>query len=176
MPKLTIEGIFKESIQIGLKNALAVIVNGILWVLTIWIPYLNIGTTIGLISLVAKMGKDEGLKMTEIFNPEYRKYMGEFFLEKSFSAFGVFIGFLFFIIPGIVIAIAWSLAPLLVLDKGVDPIAALKQSNELTYGHKWTMFLGQFLLMLVLFIAMAILSTIGKAISPILGSLVALIC
>lgn len=176
MAKLTLEGMFKESIQIGLKNAVAVIVNVILWGLTFWIPYLNVGTTIGLVTLVAKMGKDEGLSMTEIFNPEYRKYMGEFFLVVSFVMGGVFMGFCFFIIPGYVIAIAWSLAALLVLDKNMDPIAAIKKSNELTYGSKWMIFLGSLLFYAVLFIAMGILVSIVSLISEILGSLVGLAC
>jgi uncharacterized membrane protein len=122
------------------------------------------------------MGKDEGLSMTEIFNPGYRKYMGEFFLVKSFAGIGILMGSFFFFIPGIVISIAWSLAPLLVLDKGVEPVAAIKQSNELTYGHKWTMFLGQFIMMLVLIIAMMIISSIGSAIHSVIGGLLGLIC
>ena len=167
---------FKESIQLGLKNALAIIVNVILWALTFWIPYLNVGTTIGLVTLVAKMGKDEGLKMTEIFNPDYRKYMGEVFLVISFVGAGVMMGFFFFIIPGYVIGIAWSLAALLVLDKNMDPISAIKKSNDLTYGNKWMIFLGSLLFSIVIIVAMTILTSIFSLIHEVLGSLVGLVC
>lgn len=169
MNQLTIGGIFNEGIKIGLNNAVALIVNGILWLLTIWIPYLNVGTTIGMISLAAKMARSEGVSMTEIFNPEYRRFMGEFFLVLTFFTIGMYAGIIFLVIPGYVIAIAWSLAPLLVVDRGMDPIAAIKKSNELTYGNKWIIFGGGFLLYIVLLIAAGILVAIGNAIHPYIG-------
>jgi len=176
MGTITLEGMFKEGIQIGIKNALAVIVNVILWALTIWIPYFNVGTTIGLQTLVAKMGRDEGLKYTEIFSPEYRKYMGEFFLVMGFMMMGYFFGLMLFFIPGLVILLAWSLAPLLVLDKNMEPTSAIKKSNDITYGHKWMMFLGPLLVWVVLVIVMAIISYIGSLIHPVVGGFLSLIC
>ncbi|MCS6972122.1 MAG: YciC family protein [Leptospiraceae bacterium] len=169
MKTLTVGDIVKEGVAIGLKNAGAVIVNGLLWLLTIWIPYLNVGTTIALTNLAAKMGKDEGLEMTEIFKPHYRKFMGEYFLVLMFTFFGSYIGFFFLIVPGMVMQIAWGLAPLLVLDKGMEPIAAIKKSNELTYGHKWTIFGGNVVLFLLLGVAITILSTIGNFIHMYVG-------
>ena len=71
----------ENSIKKGLKYLVPVLVNSLLWVLTVWIPYINIGTTIGLVAgVLAKMSRDEEVSLTEIFNPEYRKPMGEFFL------------------------------------------------------------------------------------------------
>ncbi len=169
MNQLTIGGFFNEGIKIGLRNAAALIVNGILWVLTIWIPYLNVGTTIGMFSIAAKMARAEGISMTEIFNPQYRKFMGEFFLVMAFFMIGMYTGIIFLIIPGYVIAIAWSLAPLLVVDRGMDPIEAIKKSNELTYGHKWVIFGGMTLLYIAVVIAAGILIGIGNAIHPYIG-------
>lgn len=171
MNGLTFEGMFKDGFSIGIKNITAVIVNMLLWVLTVWIPYLNIGTTIGLISMVAKMGRADGLKMTEIFNPSYRKYMGEFFLVYGFMMSGIFMGFIFLVIPGIVIGIAWSLSPLLVLDKGLDPVAAIKKSNDLTYGKKWLIFLGKLAVSMVMIIAVAIIGSLLSIISMPLGAI-----
>ena len=48
--------------------------------------------------------------------------------------------FFFMIIPAIVINLSWSLSLLLLIDKGMDPSAAMGESNKLTYGHKWTIF------------------------------------
>lgn len=173
--ELTINGIIQNAIQIGLKNAVPVMVNGLLWLLTIWIPYLNVGTSIGMVGIIAKMGREEGLSMTEIFNPNYRKYMGEFFIVMSFLIIGVLVGYIFVIIPGIVIATAWSLAIYLVIDKGMDPIAAIKKSNELTYGKKWVIFGGMFIVSMMVYVALLILSSIGNAIDPIVGSILILI-
>ena len=110
------------------------------------------------------MGKGGTISFTEIFNPDYRKYMGEGFLTIGLMMSGIWIGFAFFIIPGIVISIAWCLALLLVFDKKMDPISAIKKSNDATYGSKWMIFLG-YLIYWVLIIAvlyvLALIPTIG---------------
>ena len=122
--KLDLMETIQGGIQRGLKSFPALIVNGILWVLTIWIPYLNVGTTIGMANLPAKMASDEGLSMTEIFNPEYRKSFGEFFIVVGLMVMGMLPAYLLMIVPAYVLGIAWSLAVLLVLDQKLEPLAA----------------------------------------------------
>ena len=170
MSKITVVGIVKDGTQIGIKNLLPVLVNSILFILTCWIPYLNVGTLIGMISLPAKMCKGETLSFTEIFNPVYRKYMGEGFLAMGLMSTGITLGLVFFIIPGIVISIAWSLTLLLVFDKKMDPIAAIKKSNDVTYGNKLVIFLG----VLVYLILIGIVTTILTLI-PVIGWLLTII-
>ena len=160
MAKVTIQGILVDGTKIGIANLLPVCVNYLLFVLTCWIPYLNVGTFIGIQSLPAKMSRNEQLSYTEIFNPVYRKYMGEGFLTTSFITSGVVTGFIFLIIPGIVIAIAWSLALLLVFDKNMDPIAAIKKSNDLTYGNKLMIAVGKFVYYIALGFVIGILTKI----------------
>ena len=53
MADLTVNGIINNGFTKGFKYALSVAVNSILWVLTIWFPYIKVGTTIGLFGLVA---------------------------------------------------------------------------------------------------------------------------
>jgi len=139
--KLEIIGTIKDGVGIGIKNIGPIIVNVILWILTCWIPYLNVGTTIGLcVGIITKASRGEVISMTEIFDKKYRKYMGEFFLTSGLVGMGAGVGFCFFIIPGIVIGLAWSLAVLLVIDKGKNPTEAITISNLCTYGNKWRMF------------------------------------
>ncbi|MDR0442089.1 MAG: hypothetical protein LBH44_01620 [Treponema sp.] len=139
--KLEIVATLKEGVGIGVKNIGPILVNLVLWVLTAWIPYLNVGTTIGLmIGVVSKASKGEAIPFTEIFDPKYRKYMGEFFLVSGLVGVGVGIGMVFAVIPGIVIGLAWCFAPLLVIDKGKNPMEAITLSNNLTYGNKGRMF------------------------------------
>lgn len=167
MENLAVDMIIKKSFEKGLKNMVPLLVNVILWILTIWIPYLNVGTTIGLfVGITSKMAKDQPISMTEIFDPTFRKRMGEFFLVTSFIQMGVWIGLMFFFIPGIVIGLSWSLAVLLVIDKELSPMEAINKSNTLTYGKKWTLFLGRLVLFilagLAVGIALAILGLIFK--------------
>ncbi|MCL1908514.1 MAG: hypothetical protein FWG12_03990 [Holophagaceae bacterium] len=159
--KLAFGATLQEGIAIGTKNIGPILVNVFLWILTIWIPYLNVGTTIGLTTgIVAKASKGEFIPMTEIFDPSYRKYMGEYFTTIGLMMMGIQVALLLFIIPGIVIGLAWSLAPLLVIEKGKNPTEALLLSNNCTYGYKWRMFGICFLA----FVAFAILSSILTAI------------
>jgi len=162
--KLAVGATIQEGIAIGVKNIGPILVNVLLWALTIWIPYINVGTTIGLMAgIVSKASRGEIIPITEIFDPKYRKYMGEFFLVVGLSGMGIFTGMIFGIIPGIVISLAWSLAILLVVDKGKNPTKALILSNNCTYGYKWRM-VGIYLLTYLIFIVpLLILSGIGSA-------------
>jgi len=141
---LTVGGIIQNGLKTGLKNATGLLGAVALWALTLWIPYLNVGTTIGLLGLVSAMSRGEVIKPTEIFNAKYRERMGEFFLVIAFVSIGVIVGLAFVGVPGVVIALSWSLAPLLVIDQGLNPSEALTRSNELTRGKKVTLFFGLF--------------------------------
>jgi len=162
--KLGIISTIKEGITIGIKNIGPILVNVFLWAVTVWIPYLNVGTTIALtVGIVSKASRGEPIPFTEIFDPKYRKYMGEYFLVSGLVSLGVGIGTIFGIIPGIVIGLAWCLAALLVVDKGKNPTEALTMSNNLTYGNKWRMFGVYFLTVLAFFIIILILMGIANA-------------
>jgi len=162
--KLAVVDTIKEGIAIGVKNIGPILVNVVLWGLTVWIPYLNVGTTIGLfVGIVSKASKGEVISMTEIFDPKYRKFMGEFFLTSGLIGIGVGTGIVFGIIPGIVIGIAWSLALLLVIDKGKNPSEALTLSNNCTYGNKGRIFGICFLIFLAMFVTTLIFTGIGTA-------------
>jgi len=162
--KLMVGATIQEGIAIGIKNIGPILVNILLWVLTIWIPYINVGTTIGLMAgIVSKASRGEIIPITEIFDPKYRKYMGEFFLVAGLSGIGIFTGLIFGIIPGIVISLAWSLAILLVVDKGKNPTKALVLSNNCTYGYKWKMAGIYLLTSLVFGVVQGILLGIGAA-------------
>ncbi len=176
MNELSVGGIVGNGVKQGLSNAGAIVANVILWVLTVWIPYLNVGTTIGLsVGLVAKAGRGEPISPTEIFNPTYRKQMGDYFLVTALVSMGTSIAMLLLIIPGIVLSIAWSIATLLVVDKGLNPTAALTKSNNLTYGKKWTIFFGLLVLGLIVGAVAAILAAIGSAVAETFGVVLAVV-
>ncbi|MEX0844592.1 MAG: hypothetical protein WD022_04895 [Balneolaceae bacterium] len=165
MNNLSIGSIITNGFKIGFKNIIQVIGALILYVLTVWIPYLNVGTTIGIYSIVPALSKGEHFKPTSIFASENRDKMGGFFLLLGFLYLGVTIGMIFLVIPAIVIGVAWGLAIYLFIDQGTSPLESLSKSYELTYGHKWTIFLGVFILSLIIGIVVAILTFIGQMFS-----------
>lgn len=162
--KIQFGTVFSEGFANGMKNLPSLLGALVLWILTIWIPYVNVGTTIAILTLPILMSKGIVFSPLDIFSKKYYRYMGEFFLTSGLMAIGIWIGFLFFVIPGIVISIAWSLSIYLVLDKGLNAAEALRLSNKLTYGNKWTLFAVS----LVLWLAFVIVAFIfGKI--PFIG-------
>lgn len=164
--------ILKNGIEIGLKNALSVIGAVVLWILTIWIPYINVGTTIAIVTLPLAMSRGKIISPTEIFDAKYRKFMGEFFILQGLMFMAMIPALLLMIAPAIVLSIAWMLAVLLLIDKGLNPAEALTASNKYTNGHKWTIFLS----ILVFSIAVGILNAIfAGLIGGIVGKIITLL-
>jgi len=148
-----------DGLNISLKNIGPILVNLLFWVLTIWIPYLNIGTTIGMFSgIVIKASREETISYTEIFNPGYRKYIGDYFLTFCLIFMGVLTGLIFLIAPGIILSIAWSFALLLVIDKEKNPMDAIKLSHDITYGHKGRIFFIHIILSVIFTVIQAVLN------------------
>ncbi len=167
--KLSVGMIFNEGLQIALKNVASIFGAVILWILTIWIPYINVGTTIAIMTMPIELSKGNIMSPTAIFDPKYRKYMGEVFILAGLMSIAISVAMLFLFIPGIVIGIAWSLSFYLLLDKGLNPTEAITKSNEITYGYKWTIFFGKLVLILIPYIVILIGASINvKIVSPIL--------
>jgi uncharacterized membrane protein len=59
------------------------------------------------------------------------------------------IGFLMFIVPGVIFACRLAFVSYLVMDKGLDPVAAIEKSWNMTRGHGWRIF-GMFWISLFL--------------------------
>lgn len=167
--KIEVGEVVSHAFSKGIANILPLFVNTLLWALTIWIPYLNVGTTIGLMTgVLGKLASGESLSMTEVFNSDYRKYMGQYFLVSIFVGMGTFIGFTFLIIPGIVISISWMFAPILVVNKGLQPLDAIQKSNEATYGNRLQIFLVQIVISVLISIIFGVVSAIAFSVPDLM--------
>lgn len=158
--KITVGGVIQEGIGIGLKNSLSLLGAVLLWIVTIWIPYLNVGTTIAMNTIPIALSKGKIISPTFIFDAKYRKYMGEYFNLIGLMFISILPALLFMIIPAYVISISWSLAIYLLLDKGVSPSEALIQSNKATYGYKWTILFISLILIVSFYVLVGIFSLI----------------
>ena len=158
--KLEVIPTIQEGISVALVNYLSILAAVVLYVLTIWIPYLNVGTTIAMASLPAEMAKGNVVNPLFIFDGKYRRNMGEFFILMALMYGAVSVGFMFGIIPGIVIGYAWYIAIILFVDKDRNALEALRESNQLTYGNKMRIFCIELVLGLAIVIACGIITGI----------------
>lgn len=147
--KLSVVDVLKSGVATGTINLIPMVIAVVLWLLTIWIPYINIGTTIAICTIPIQLSKGKLISPLFIFEARYRQYMGEFFLACGFISAGVTVASFFMVIPGIVLGFAWSQALFILLDKNVNPAEALTLSNKLTAGNKFRIFLSYIGLFLV---------------------------
>ncbi len=147
--QLTIGDIISNSFGLAIKNAGSILLIMLVYVLTIWIPYINLGTSIAMYAFVIAMARNEAFTVEELFSCKYRKLMGPMLLLFGMSFLAIVFGLLWMIIPGIVLMLAWGQASYLIVDKNLDPMEALKTSYKITYGKKWTIFLSGLILSLL---------------------------
>lgn len=76
---LEIISTISEGMTIGLKNVASLAVAVILYFLTIWIPYINVGTTIAMMTIPGRLAKGEIISPLFIFDDKYRKDFSAFF-------------------------------------------------------------------------------------------------
>jgi len=168
--KLDVISILKEAFALAMKNVIPLIVMVVLFFLTVWIPYLNVATTIGLYKAIVAMSHGETVDPLSLFDKENFAKMGDFFLLMGLMYIGVIVAFCFMFIPGFVISIAWSMAYYFFIEKGIPPLKCLSLSFEVTRGEKWRIFA----LMLLSAVIMVLIAALFGFI-PHIGYLLSLI-
>jgi uncharacterized membrane protein len=112
--------------------------------LFIAVPFFVFGTLVqlGLIKIVLSISgnKSEG---TRILFQQYR-FILRYTVGIVLYCFVVCVGLLFFIIPGVVLAIRYSLWSLVLVNKDCDISTAYKESRRLTKGSNRTLFVLYF--------------------------------
>lgn len=126
--------------------------------------------SIGLIQIFLKISRGNKASVKELFGG--RKYLLNYFLGWLLYSIICLVGFILFIIPGIIWGIKYSLYPYLVIDKEMGPVEALKESGKITYGYKWNLFFLTMLSLLMIF-AGALLLGIGLFVAVPMSFLIA---
>ena len=86
-----------------------------------------------------KAARGDKLEISNMFEA-FRNYWNTV-LANLLVGIIVFIGFVLFIIPGIIFACKLVFTPYLVVDRKMQVIEAVKQSWRMTNGHAWKVFL-----------------------------------
>jgi len=164
---LSFGDILSYSFRWGFGQYFRIFLMYALWVLTLWIPYVNVGTTIAVTAGAAiLLSRQQRIDPTFIFDRRYRQVMADWFILSSLIGGGVLLGIVFLVIPGIVLALGWLLAPLLLVDRGTAVMDSLRQSWQATMGEKWTLFFGLLAVYLLYAIPAALVYGILQAILP----------
>ena len=111
----------------------------------------------GFLSMMLRHSNGEHIVFDDLFDVVDKRWIYFAFLAVVKTAL-IMLGFLCFIIPGVYLAIRWMFAELLVIDKGLRPLEALKASSKLTEGVRWKLF--AFVLVVVLLSLLGLLALI----------------
>lgn len=161
-PSLSVGSIISNGFSLGFRNFFPLIGAFILWLITIWIPYLNVGSTVGLYALIVKMSRGEKFSPVAIFSRSYRQIFPEFFLLLAIVYIGIFLGYFFFLIPGLILSIVWCISYFLLIDKEMGVLESLKSSNKATYGFKWDIFGGLIIISIIFIVILIVILLLFK--------------
>ena len=128
---------------------------------------LQITVSLGLINVVLKIHDGKKTTHSDLFK-HYRLIIPYVIGSVIYSVI-VFVGFLMLVIPGIIWAIKFQYFSYLMVDRGMGPIDALKESAKITEGVRTNLFFLKLLLVVInivgmLFFVVGLLVTIPLSI------------
>jgi uncharacterized membrane protein len=111
-------------------------INSIAFILTM-IVALYLGA--GIVSFSLKVARGQPYQFGDLFAGG--KYFLSMFAAGLLIGIAVDIGLIFLVVPGIILSLGFSVAPWVIVDRGLGPIEGMKASWELTDGHKGNIFI-----------------------------------
>ena len=119
--------------------------NGLLvLVLQLVRTYVNTLITIGMLRVSLNIVRHKHHSLEDFKVPF--KDVVNYFLTGLILAAIVIGGIILLIVPGVIWAIKYGYAPMLVADKGLSPMDAIRASGKITNGHKMDLFLLGFVM------------------------------
>lgn len=114
---------------------------------------------IGAIKIVLKVAAGTKTTLSEFFNLTLNQFLDYIVVSLIYFVI-VAAGLLLLVVPGIIWMLKYQFAVYLVVDKKMQPLAAIKRSAEITAGHKGSLFI-LWLLSLVIVVIGALLFGVG---------------
>jgi uncharacterized membrane protein len=112
---------------------------------------INTTITVGLINVYLKLHDTNMANYPDLYSK--LNLVGKTILANLLYGLIITVGIILLIVPGLIFAIKYLFFSFLVVDKGLNPIEALKQSGRITKGHRWQL--------LLLALSMALLNLLG---------------
>lgn len=99
----------------------------------------------------------ETVQLSTLWHPKpYWKFLGTSIL----ATLAIGIGFVLLIVPGIIAMLFFMFSTFIVIDRGLGPIEAMKESMRITAGYRWPL-LGFLLLVFLIVLAGALVFGVG---------------
>ena len=98
--------------------------------------------SMGILKISLKLHDGDDASFSDLFSSW--ELLINYILVQIVSSFLILLGLFLLIIPGIILAVKFSFAGYFVVDKGLNPIEALRKSAAITKGVKWDL-LGLYL-------------------------------
>lgn len=134
-----VEGMLQKALR---ADSLEAIVASIL------IAAFNVLIAIGMIQVFLKISRGQQAQYGEIFGGS--KYFWKFIGASILYILIILAGYLLLIIPGIIWQYKYGMFSYLLIDKGMSPMEAIKESGRLMDGNKWKLFFLQLLMIPVI--------------------------
>lgn len=121
----------------------------------------------GMIRYALKVVRGEPAQFGDLFSGgPFFTYVGAAIL----TTLGILVGFLFCIVPGVILTICWCFWQYLVVDRGADVIESMRRSWKMTEGHRLDLF-GFFLLVFCVNLLGLLACLIGVIVTSALTSI-----
>lgn len=117
------------------------------WVVMVVTWVLDIVVGMGIVRMTLRFVDGDKGELVDLFSPI--PLIPNYLIASIVVCIGVSVGFVLLILPGIYLSVRWYMFPWVLVDKGVGPFEALRQSWEMTRGSFWNLFLLGFLLCLI---------------------------
>jgi uncharacterized membrane protein len=103
----------------------------------------------------------EAAEFSMLWHPQpFWKFLGTSILV----TLAIIVGFVLLIVPGIIAMLFFMFSTLLVIDRGLGPVEAMKESMRITAGYRWPL-LGLVCLLLLILLAGALALMVGLLIA-----------
>jgi len=138
----------------GIMLLLSIVVSVLVWV--------------GLITFFLRAHDNvEGVQLADLWNPSpFWRFLGAHIL----TGIVVSLGFLALVVPGVILALGLAFVPYLVVERGLGPIEAMKESWRITKGYK-----GQVGLLILALLGIVILGLLALGIGVLVAIPVAML-
>jgi hypothetical protein len=93
------------------------------------------------------------------------RYAFPLFLLALVSMFGIYLGMIFLLVPGIIIGLMWSVAAPAMVTEGLGVFESLGRSRALTKGSRWQIFGLLLVAFIVVFVPLLIMPLLSGAFS-----------